>query len=358
MRFRLCTVVLGVFHGMNLILGIADAAATPVPPEIWEAFTARQEAADSAEVRWTTQKMQGAALIEQMKGNWSPEAASLQGDVPIPPAACRMVLWSALVRYESQEALLAQGKAQELRPSINAYDGRRLQTLQDSVVRGGQTTGFVKDAREFDEWRNIHLAGLMANLRPLRIFGRTPAEWTLEARPEVIDGRSCVVIVQRETDKLSRRIYLDSERDFVPLRIQSEREDSVYARSDMRYERTEEPRWVPSSWTASFSQGGRLLTQTDNELTDVRLGLPVPKETFTVEYPKGALLTVVDGKGDRVMVVADDGEWVPYRQAAAEATANFGWPPWAMFLAGIGVAALAVALLQWRRQSVTSKLSA
>lgn len=174
--------------------------------------------------------------------------------------------------------------------------------------------------------------------------------WRVEARPAVIDGTSCLVLRSSPEPHYLWRLYLDPARDYVPLRCVVESRGRTVTQVEMRYERTEPPLWFPSSWTSTYFYFGdtRSFERSENDLEAVTLGGPMPDETFTIDYPPGTDLTTegIPGLATR-LIVAEDGEWVPLRRAAAEASADGSRLPW--LLAAAGAAVLGAALLLWRR---------
>lgn len=168
----------------------------------------------------------------------------------------------------------------------------------------------------------------------------------------MIDGRSCIVL-SRRIKKAVHRVYLDAEREYLLLRYEMLFSGRAGVKVDAKYERTDPPVWVPSSWVASI--GGE---RSENQVTEVELGIPVPDETFTIIYPPGAKVRVIGGAGpiargdpsppQQRFVADDDGALIPQRAVdAAAATAGQGW--WSLTFTAAGAAVLgAVAFLWWR----------
>ncbi|MGC1272099.1 MAG: hypothetical protein WBC44_00220 [Planctomycetaceae bacterium] len=317
------------------------------PTAIWEAFRHRQAAAETAKVVWSKQRMIPAA---RMRARSQEVAPADIGDLESPSHRSELILAGERVRYETSVSSFRGEDNGTLVPRISAYDGERIRSLTNGDFGGDE------GVTAFDEWGNVHLIGPVFNLRPLHpeAFGPDPNAWLLEDRPAVVAGRPCLVIARRQQSGILNRVYLDPARDYVPLRYESTVDGRLSVRADMRYERTEAPTWMPSSWTSTFYRS----STSENELEEVTLGLKVPDETFMIAFPVGAEVVVADGKrgsDDRVerrYVVAEKGELIPRREAVAEetstATVSSRWP---LILAAVGAAALGVALLLWRRYS-------
>lgn len=334
--------------------GAAPAVAVAAEKDqIWQTFADRQAAAETASLSWRQSTLaspsRNGLSIEQASDSTKADSSPVNKKQAHPVL---LILAGDRVRYESSIRAFAGGRDGDLVPSVVAYDGKRNQSLTNEEFGG------MKDMDAFDEWSNIALFGAVLNLRPLRpeFFGESPAKWTVEDSPSVIDGRRCVVLSHRRPRGFVTHVHLDPEKNYVPLRYASLRGDRPSARVDMHYERTEEPTWIPSSWTSTFYAGGRPSHVYRIEVQEVVLGLEVPDETFTIEYPPGAELTVVEGpihtpESEKRVVVAQTGELVPHRLAVAEATKDSGWGWWYLVLVALGVAVLGGALWLWRREA-------
>lgn len=339
------------------IVSVGDIRAGADEREaIWTTFQARQQAAETAEVVWNKQFTLAASSANRFR---SLAAATQEsgGDVVSPSHTDRFFLSGDRARYETWISSFGGEKDGEQVPSIDAYDGKRHQSL----TRG--THGTIKDLDSFDGWLNVHLTALVLSLRPLRpeAFGPTPGKWAIDQRRSVVDGHECIVLVQRTSPRpdLSRirRVMLDPERQYLPLRYEAETGGYLSLRVEMRYEQTHSPEWVPSSWTAAFYRGGDISEQSLNELKEVVLGLDLPDETFTVDYPPGAEVTRVGNSippgrlapSTQHLVMSKSGSLVPRRQEVAQQTMS-GWGKWPAILGAVGMALLGGALLLWRRR--------
>ncbi len=327
----------------------------------WQAFQRRQEATATASVVWSERlTVPGAPVLQSRPDGESDGAAEERVSEG---HRSTLILSGDRVRYESMIASYASGDEGFI-PHVSAYDGTRQQYL----ATGAEVSGSIKEREVFDEWRNINLLGLFLALRPLReeFLGPTPEEWTVEGRPAIVDGRRCVVLAQRRgplpqaSSPASRTklIYLDPARDYVPLRYESMLGNTLSGRCDMRYERSEQPTWIPSSWASAFYRGGEPIDRSENEIESVSLGLEVSGDTFTIDFPEGAQVSFA-GKRDEIppgrlvapveRLTVRDGKMVPRRQALAEETAE-GWRLWPLLIAA-GAAALGFAFLIWRRRT-------
>lgn len=347
-------VLLSISLFMLLSRGSGQAQTSPREPApllqtAWARFAERQAAADTADVTWQRESMRTGAAINSPAGRRGPirPGRPRPMDVVGPTTDSRLVLAGDRGRHEYEWAMNSGGGATTR--MTNVFDGKQQQIFNEKGTWGG-----VKEGKEFDEWGNVHLRALVLSLRPLReeAFGPSPDRWRVESRTAVVDGRSCLVLLDKAAAAgRVGRVYLDPEREFVPLRWEREKGGRASSGVDMKYERTEPPVWVPSSWTATIYHYGdpTSFERSQNQLEEVALGHSVPDDTFTIRFPEGTDLTaVLPGLPDR-LIVAEDGKWVPFRQAAAaQSSGTIHWP-W--LIAATGTAALGVALLMWRRRA-------
>jgi hypothetical protein len=329
-------------------------------PAIWERLRSRQAAAETAEITWTERRLRvGAAALAEPKPP-GPDDDPPE-DFKFPDHTCRLVLSGDRVRYENliPTSVATDGRGgitplerRELALSIGAFDGTRQQSFTGPTDGSGPNGRLVARER-FDEWVNIHLLPQFLAVRPLRpeIYGPSPRGWQIENRAAVVDGVSCLVLRSSEPPYI-RRLYLDPDRDYVPRRFVGELGGRPESQVDIRYDRADLPEGVPSSWTATYYFFGEMnsFERSENVLESVTLGEPIADETYTIDYPPGTDLTTqgLAGLSPR-MIVAENGEWTPLRQAVANQTAN-GRSRWPLLLAATGAAALGVSLLLWRKR--------
>ncbi|MGC1272100.1 MAG: hypothetical protein WBC44_00225 [Planctomycetaceae bacterium] len=318
---------------------------------IWRSLRARQKAAESASVTWAQRLFIPAPFVKSKR-----DAAAPAKDVRLPKLPSKLVLAGDRVRYETFSASFRSGRDAKPVPMIDVFDGTRHRSLTNDEY------GAIKEGGEFDQWQNVHLMGLLLNLRPLRpeMFGTDPEGWTIENRSAVVDGKPCVVLA-RQGDASNpgyiQRVYLDPAKEYVPLRYESAYSGQPDARTNIRYERSSAPHWVPSSWTAIFFVGGLPAQETENSLEEVALGIAISEETFSLDYPAGTQVTVSGKKSaddlaapEQRLVADGEGNLIPRRETVAEETSTAtGWSRWPLIFAAIGAAALGVALLLWRR---------
>ncbi|MGC1272406.1 MAG: hypothetical protein WBC44_01770 [Planctomycetaceae bacterium] len=283
-------------------------------------------------------------------------------DYLVPAHRCRLLISQQRARYESQSRSLRDDGKFVTVPHITTFDGTKAYTLWPEGRDG--PWGIIQDDEEFDERRNIHLFGLMLNLRPLEMngIGPDPSVWSVDKRPAVIDGHECVVLTKPFGESFDR-LHVDRNGDLLRRYEQIvKKTGETLVRVDMQYDPDREPPWVPSSWTSRM----RDLDQSTNRVDEVKLGIKIPDERFRIAFPKGAYVSILSSReearkagknvSEQFMIAGDNGELLPRRTEIAErtqianesttATATSRWP---LILAAIGAAALGVALLLWRR---------
>lgn len=342
---------------MSAIVGWASAASSAAPAtdseSIWKTLRARSDAAESVEVVWNRRMIRSgdqSAMNEAIEkalagGRPLPDLRKSSGrpEVKGPSEDCKLVLAGGRARYE-------YSAGDEV--TTSAFDGKRQQSLYGADEHRG---GGIRDLPDFDEWSNVHLFALFLGLRPLhaKILGDNPSEWKVQNQTESIGGRPCVVLTRSKLfsrdHRYVQRVYFDIASDFLPLRYDAESDGVPSSRVDILYSRTEDPRWVPSSWTATFFRDGKFWEKTENELRTVALGAPVSDDTFLVKYPDGMNVPVIDSSGKEKVMSVVSGELAPRRRVVAEETSgDVTWWPWAA-----GAASLLLAgVLAWRLRAV------
>lgn len=325
---------------------------------VWKEFLSRQQAVETANVVWSMRFYLSVTARENMHER-RPRFSTVVGQKPLdlPPTERRLLVSGTnACRYENIGLLFTQEDDGLPYRSIICYgeDG----TYQSFSERAGSVerhTGRIDHRDAPPVWDALHIKPLILALRPLRpeAFGADPSTWDIRSEPAVVDGRACLVLRGYPPAFGSGgpvyELSLDRSRGYIPLRYVSRDRASgrIYSQVDMRYERTEEPTWMPSWWKVdTFFGDGTISEASENEKVQVTLGMTLPTDTFQINYPPGTL--VRDGrKGEQHFIIADDGRYVPRREAEARASSNGASWPW--LIAAFGAAALGIGLLVWRR---------
>ncbi len=344
----LCVIIALLLH----LIFITSVAAAPAQTEsIWPKFVERQGRSERADIIWIHRRLltKNSSAIAELRSSGPVDLAM---DRLFQEQQCRLVASGERLRVEDLTLASSGGQGHFL-PTTVAFDGAMRRRLTDYSRVNEDPSGGISDEWRALAWADVHLLALTFALRPLRpeAFGNQPSAWTIRPEVEMVEGVHCTVL-ERRLSKRTERVCVDPNRSFVPLKLVS---GSISV--TMRYERNEEPEWIPSSWTATVYTGpnsGVLESQSENELVSAEIGKPINDELFQIQFPPKT--RVLDGRGTGLpaLFIADDaGNLIPQRREVAQRTADEGWGRWPLIFAAIGAAVLGGALLLRRRRNVT-----
>jgi hypothetical protein len=353
----------GGFRSMTLVVGLAAAmllggigrlpAAASDLTDAWRDFRRHQAAAETAKVEWDQtfwMSEQSVALflsLQRADGASAPAKAA-----ECPAYRCTLSLHGDRARFESA-GCRPDGSRE---PCIDAFDGSRNRTFVDLKPGEPSDFGTVKAMEVFDEWKMVHLIGLTLVLRPLRpeLLGENPEKWTVESRAAPFRETSCLLISATrhvETGESATFVYLDPKHEHRPLRHEGRLDGRITHRVDLFYDDDDDDGnadWIPSSWESSGFMQGSLWEKSENAVKKAELGVAMPPETFTIDYPPGTQVAVAgEGMKPQDFVAGEDGRLIPRRQHLA-AEAGSVWESW--WLDGLAALALCGAAVLWLRQ--------
>lgn len=201
---------------------------------------------------------------------------------------------------------------------------------------------------------------------PLILWCRGLGWWTAPHRRERVEARNRLVPIDgsRWCEFRLRRgagpfdsYWLDVDQDYGLRRI-DRRLEQVIEVLDVTYQAHAVAGWAPHSWTETRTRrDGKLARTIRAEVTDIRVGEPIPPETFRLEPLPGE--TVVDEPSGKTFRVRPDGSLEEIDPAGGPVLSNdegvkqLPASPWrtalrVVVIAGLG-AVLLVALVLRRR---------
>jgi hypothetical protein len=247
--------------------------ASPKPitlAAVVEAMEARQKRADSVMLRWN-------------ETHWysAPGFATKPSGFTYP---CEMLLKGASMRYVSQ-ILSFVGRDVSLVDRVSSFDGNESRyRVGTKPLRGGIN-------REKDNSHAISSANL-----PLRLYFRPLAEpfATLKRKDlklsegrKTIDGHECVQI-----DDGHLRVYLDCNRDFVPVAFECYVKGNRYMDGSLEYYRKQDAmRWVPKAFQVSWYSKAQGVSQRDRgDRMQTEIGAPLKDSDFALVFEPGTVV--------------------------------------------------------------------
>ena len=206
-------------------------------------------------------------------------------------------------RYESVGFTSKKSYHGKLVKRISAFNGELTQILNPKGVVPNDR-GYINSAANFGDVFSLPLRGLMIAFRPLETtdLGRRKGRMRLLDASVDIDGRD-VRVLEKDiddselSDTFKLVVYVDTERDHIPLRYTELVGGQLAVQVDIGYTQDSNEGWVPSHWNCvmlsgskdiRFASKGKVLSYSINE--------DFPESTFEIDFPVGTLVT--DGRQD------------------------------------------------------------
>jgi hypothetical protein len=102
-----------------------------------------------------------------------------------------------------------------------------------------------------------------------------------------------------------RSYRVDPRREYLARRLQGALDDGLEV-TEIEYEPHPAGGWAPKSWTRTRTRGrGKLAERARAEVTEVRVGGPVPEETFRLDPAPGEIVSETETQ--KYFRVRDDG---------------------------------------------------
>jgi hypothetical protein len=292
-------VVLAAYQG-----GHYRPAQQPSPKPITlatlvDVMEAREKLADSVTVRWTK-------TVHYVPGGHFAK----QSEFTYP---CEMLLKGASMRYVGKAFLMTGGVS--LIEYVTSYDGN-----ESRVLRGRKPPqGTIREEKRNIAADNTQLMAFMLYFRPLAEPYDALRRKTLKLLDErkTIDGHECVVVDDGRT-----RVYLDCDRDFVPVAFQryvqpgwktagSERPGFVYLDGSIEYYRKQGGiRWLPKAFQLTM-HGNRpdANDRTRGDQVQTEIGASLKDSDFSLIFEPGTV--VWDARTSEQYRILSDGSKEP-----------------------------------------------
>jgi hypothetical protein len=244
---------------LRFSLQAEQAPAKPITlAALIEAMEARQKSADSVMLRWTDTQWYSRAGL---KGFQSP---------------CEMLLKGASMRYDSQILSFA-GRDVSLIERVSSFDGNESRYR----VGGERPRGGIKSKKDNSDAICAPNLPLRLCFRPLAEPYRTLSRKTLKLLDErkTIDGHECVTV-----DDGHLRVYLDCDRDFVPVAFEGYIDGKRYMNGSLEYYgKRDAMKWVPKAFQVNWYSPG-VSARHRGERVQTEIGAPLKDSDFALTF--------------------------------------------------------------------------
>lgn len=162
-----------------------------------------------------------------------------------------------------------------------------------------------------------------------------------QGKDNQIDGVNCAVVsstVEGPT-VVRREVWVDPDRDFLPLRILEFADEMPFFQIDITYSPHETAGYAPASWKCTIMNVNGELSATETvTVEEFDTTTPMSDDTFRMDYPPGSTVGVW-GEEARI-TVGPDGFDIKQLLPATEAPARPSVLTWCVIAAGVIAAAV------------------
>ena len=274
-RLASCLFALAALAALPLHLRAQQPLPEPITlATLVEVMEAREKLADSVTVRWTQNERYRARALLSKPSTWT--------------SSCEMLLKGGSMRYAGKMFSHSGGDVTQI-DHVSSYDGKESRALQGAKP----PRGFILDLGD-EETANEDAA--VPALQPLMLYFRPLAEpnamlrrKTLKLLDErkTVDGRECVTVDDGRT-----RVYLDRDRDFVPVAFQrySKNLPVVYDGSLEYYRKQNAPRWLPKAFQVTMRVAGpNIADRIRGDGVQTTIGVPLKDSDFSLKFGPGTI---------------------------------------------------------------------
>lgn len=185
--------------------------------------------------------------------------------------------------------------------------------------------------------------------------GLDPAKLVMTDARGVVEGRPCVVLAYPE-EHVERRLWVDVERDFLPLRLYTLSGGKTQISLEIAYREDARAGWAPSSWklTALYPTGQTDWSETVT-VSNFSINEPIADDLFQIpQFPEKTY--VRDHVNDQTYVIRPGGEkrfhtkGEPRQASYLLTTDPPGWSiwRWTWTIATVSAVCLIAAIIAYR----------
>jgi hypothetical protein len=224
------------------------------------------------------------------------------------------------MRYESRGPMEVQELGVYLpRWYLSLSDGNVAKTFFDKDESGDErshASGFIRDPPKQIDAEFLQLRAILVSYRPFTMnLGEDYdlSKYLMRGTGVTIHERDCVVLTGTSKGMWQNRLWIDSEREFVPVRWQSIVQGVLRIQLDVEYEHDASYGWVPCAWKWSCyghpdagQPVGKLTEQGSAHVTRHELNVHIPGSEFVFDFPVGTY--VGDERNNEHYILRKGGE--------------------------------------------------
>ena len=291
-------VVFAVYQGADYLPAQQSSPKPITLQAIIESMEARQRLADSVTVRWrkSTRYVPGGHFTTQTEFTYP----------------CEMLLKGAFMRNVNKLMDMRKGvKGVPLVDRVTSYNGDESRILRSFKP----PLGTIREEKRNIDVDDTHLMAFMLYFRPLAepydALRRESLKLVDESK--IIDGHECVTVDDGRT-----RVYLDRNRDFIPLAFQrylrpgwiaaaSDRPGDVLMDGSVEYYRMQSAMpWLPKAFQVTMHRSTPgTADRTRGDGVQTTIGVPLKDSDFTLTFNPGTV--VWDARTREEYRIRDDG---------------------------------------------------
>jgi hypothetical protein len=304
----LCVLVC-TLGALSLPLSAQQTSPKPITlAMLVDVMEARQKLADSVAVRWTASSRYSAGALLAKPCEFT--------------HPCEMLLRGGLSRYFGKSFSHIGGGLTQI-DHVSSYDGNESRFLEGLKPPRGYI--LEQEEKGTGDTNNSDVLPLMLYFRPLAEPYDTLRPKTLKLLDErkTIEGHECVTVDDGRT-----RVYLDCDRDFIPVACprylqkgqgaaESSRPGFVLLDGSIEYYRKQDAmRWYPKSFQVIKHNKGQqgVSNRTRGDDVQTEIGAPLKDSDFSLKFEPGTVFW--DMRTRQQYRVRDDGsnELIPRRR--------------------------------------------
>lgn len=214
------------------------------------------------------------------------------------------------IRYEVDGQAWDDNSSNFVRQNyVSTINGKTNKTFYDRGQIGAELhpCGFVNTQTVSIDAGNYHLLPFVLLFRPLdqSMGGFSDEGWSV-ATQEAFVGDSRCLVLERVRDGLQQQIWIEPERDFVPLRLIQKAEGEERVRFTCSYQDEKDDGWIPSSWEIVVFDRGHLINESaQGRMVRYEINPRLDIHDFSFEFPPGTEVT--DHVQKKVYIPLDGG---------------------------------------------------
>lgn len=241
-----------------------------------------------------------------------------EGSLAIPPKDTKYMMDSEVLLNGYMFKYLYETR--DWSPEMNAYvtvANMAVSTPSKRIVYRFKDTGdshpqaSVSDTRPMSEEQAVSIMPLMLAMRSdgTKSGLRNVADYQPTGQEAKVSDRRCVVLGQgSHTEGKRDLMYIDVQRDFVPMRVDSYIKSSLVLRCEITYVKHPALGWAPSNWSYVVkSPSGVNMAAGKCTVTSLEVDAKLQDSDFDTNLPPGTFVVNYLGGSSKAQVIDSDG---------------------------------------------------